>query len=141
MIYMGIKMNLDKITRTVFFLLALAVGFWAVFIAGCEPSHGPELLNDCDAKLAKSEIISVHVVTYENENALLKAFKEINPETKVTRENEMQGFATYQPRIQLHTLHVLKIRGQNDKYRIETLGHELMHSYCVDWHPRTAGSH
>jgi hypothetical protein len=134
------KINLE-FTRVFFFLATVGVVFWFLFFAwGCEPSQGPELLNDCSETLAQSDIISVHVVTYENESALLKAFKEINPETELTRENRMQGFATYRPRIQLHTLHVLKIRGQNDHDRIETLGHELIHSFCGEWHPRVAGS-
>lgn len=133
-------MNLEKITKAFFVLATLGVLLWLAFLAGCEPSYGPELGNDCGAKLQQSEVISVHVVTYENEGALLKAFKEINPDTELTREDRLQGFATYQPRIQLHTLHVLRIRGQNDSMRIETLGHELMHSYCQDWHPRAAGS-
>ena len=132
---------MDRIAKPFFFLLTLAVFIWFIFFAwGCEPSQGPELLNDCSETLAQSDVISVHVVTYENEGALLAAFKKINPDTELTREDKMQGFATYRPRIQLHTLHVLKIRGQNDHDRIETLGHELMHSFCGDWHPRYAGS-
>lgn len=133
-------MNLEKITKAFFVLATLGVLLWLAFLAGCEPSYGPELGNDCGAKLQQSEVISVHVVTYENEGALLKAWKEINPDTELTREDRLQGFATYKPRLQLHTLHVLRIRGQNDSMRIETLGHELMHSYCGDWHPRAAGS-
>lgn len=131
---------MDKFLKVFFFLTALGVFLWLALLAGCEPSYGPQLENDCSAKLQQSEVISVHVVTYENESALLKAWKEINPDTELTREDRLQGFATYKPRIQLHTLHVLRIRGQNDSMRIETLGHELMHSYCGDWHPRASGS-
>ena len=93
--------------------MALGIMLWLTLLAGCEPSHGPELENDCNTILAESDM---------------------------TREDKMQGFATYRPRLQLHTLHVLKIRGQNDHDRIETIGHELMHSYCGDWHPRHSGS-
>lgn len=131
---------MDKFLKVFFFLATLGVFLWLLFLAGCEPSYGPELENDCAAKLAQSEVINVHVVTYDNKGALLKAFKEINPDTELTREDNLTGFATYRPRIQLHTLHVLTIRGQNDQDRIETIGHELMHSVCGDWHPRYAGS-
>lgn len=131
---------MEKITKTIFFLITLGVFFWLLFLAGCEPTGGPELLNDCDTKLTNSEIISVHVIQYDTTSDLLKRFKEINPDTELTRDDRMTGFATYRPRINLHTLHVLKIRGQNDDDRIETLGHELMHSFCGDWHPRYEGS-
>lgn len=131
---------MEKFAKIFFFLLALGIMLWLALLAGCEPSYGPELENDCDTILAESDIISVHIVTYDSEYELLKAFKEINPDTELTREDRMKGFATYRPRIQLHTLHVLKIRGQNDQDRIETIGHELMHSYCGDWHPRHSGS-
>lgn len=131
---------MEKITKIFFFLLTLLVICWFFFLAGCEPTGGPELLNDCDTKLSDGEIISVNVISYDSKSALLNAFKEINPDTDLTREDGMTGFATYRPRIKLHTLHVLQIRGQNDHDRIETIGHELMHSLCGDWHPRVAGS-
>lgn len=131
---------MEKFAKILFFLLALGIMLWLALLSGCEPSHGPELLNDCDTKLTNSEIVSVNVIQYDNMSDLLKAFKEINPDTELTREDRLSGFATYRPRIQLHTLHILKIRGQNDHERIETLGHELMHSYCEDWHPRHSGS-
>ena len=132
---------MEKFAKILFFLLALGIMLWLTLIAGCEPSHGPELLNDCDTKLTNSEIIAVNVIQYDTYRDVLNAFKKINPDTELSDDTRMAGFATYKPRIQLHTLHILKIRGQNDHDRIETLGHELMHSYCVDWHPRTAGSH
>ena len=132
---------MDKIIKIFFFILTLGVFFWLLFLAGCEPSHGPELMNDCDTKLTNSEIIAVNVIQYDTYRDVLNAFREINPDTELSNDTRMEGFATYKPRIQLHTLHIIKIRGQNDHERIETLGHELMHSYCVDWHPRVAGSH
>ena len=130
-------MTLGKFAKIYFFLSALGLLLWLFLIAGCEPSYGPELENDCTMT---TDIINVHVIEYETESELLAAFKKINPDTELTRDDNMLGFATYRPRAQLHTLHVLKIRGQNDSNRIETIGHELMHSFCGDWHPRVAGS-
>ena len=131
---------MNKLLKIFFFLATLGVLLWLLLLAGCEPTEGPELLSDCNFKLEESAIIAVHVISYDSKSDLLKAFKEINPDTELTREDNLSGFATYRPRIQLHTLHILTIRGQNDHDRIETIGHELMHSFCQDWHPRYEGS-
>jgi len=108
-------------------LTLLVLGFSLV---GCEKASGPPLLTECNYNTP----VSVNVIEYATESDLAAKFEYYN-RTKLPKGAEAKGFATYNLVTQIHTLHVMKIRGQNDHDRIETIGHELMHSYCGSWHP------
>lgn len=111
-----------------FFLLFGAFGA----LTGCEPkTHGPPLETECKY----STPIKLSVVEYESQDELNRKWEYYN-QAKLPVGANASGFAIYNLVTETHTLHVLKVRGQNDDYRIETLGHELMHSFCGDWHPR-----
>ena len=114
--------------------LGLALLIFAVFLAGCEPKvHGPELETECKF----SDSISLSVVELE-EREMREKWEYYNRQ-KLPDGAKVEGFAIHNKTTGLHTLFILKIRGQNDSRRIETLGHELLHSFCGDWHPRTYG--
>lgn len=130
---------MDKFLKVFFFLTALGVFLWLALLAGCEPSYGPQLETECDYSTPRSIV----VVEYDNESELEKAYESLNDDFQA-REVRTYGFATYhvfrdpvtlEVTNELHKLHVLKVRGQNDHDRIETIGHELMHSFCGAWHP------
>jgi len=105
-------------------------------LTGCEPkSEGPPLTSECNY----STPITLTVIEYETERELASQW-EYYKQMKLPDGGRIEGFATYNTRTQLHTLHVLKIRGQKDSRRIETIGHELMHSFCGDWHPPVPGT-
>ena len=103
-------------------------------MVGCEQPVGPPLETECKFNTP----ISLMVIEYDTQ-AELDAKWEYYNRTQLPDSAHAEGFATYNLVTQQHVLHVLKIRGQNDSRRIETLGHELMHSFCGDWHPRTVG--
>lgn len=111
---------------------AIAVITLSLFLASCEQPVGPPLETECKY----STPVSVYVVEYDTQSAIDDKWEYYN-RTDLPEGAHAKGFATYNLVTQVHTLHVLKIRGQNDHDRIETLGHELMHSFCGDWHPRT----
>lgn len=139
-------MNLEKFAKVFFFLSALGVLLWFLLLAGCEPenSYGPPLLTECDYSTPRSIVVA----EYENEADLERAYKELNKDFK-PRDFRSYGFATHHiirdPLTreivrEFDTLHILKIRGQDDHDRIETLGHEALHSFCGAWHPVVAGT-
>jgi hypothetical protein len=112
-------------------ILGLALLVFAGFLAGCEPKvGGPELLTQCTFETP----LTVSVIEYATEKELADKWEYYN-RTKLPEGAEAKGFATYNLVTKTHTLHILKIRGQTDSDRIETLGHELMHSFCGAWHP------
>lgn len=51
---------------------------------------------------------------------------------------DLGGFATYNTRTKVHTLHIPQITHITDK-DIKTLGHELIHAFCLDWHDEEYG--
>lgn len=112
--------------------IGLALFIFAGFLVGCEKASGPPLLTECTFDTP----LTVSVVEYATEDELANRWEYYNqmqlPEGAIPK-----GFATYNLVTRIHTLHVLKIRGQQDRDRIHTIGHELMHSFCGDWHPRT----
>lgn len=111
----------------------LAVILLTVFLASCEQPKGPPLETECKF----SDPISLNVVELD-ERQMREKWEYYNRQ-KLPAEAKVEGFAIYNKSTGLHTLFILKIRGQNDSRRIETLGHELMHSFCGDWHPRSYG--
>lgn len=114
--------------------LGLAALVFAAFLVGCEPkTHGPELETQCKFETP----LSVNVVVLDDKTMRNKW--EYYNQQKLPENVSPDGFAIYNKTTGLHTLFILEIRGQNDHYRIETLGHELMHSFCGDWHPRNYG--
>ncbi len=129
------KIDIGKILMSVImvimFVLILAV---SGALSGCEPKQGPPLETECKYNTP----ISLMVVEYDTQAEMNKAW-EFYTRQKLPEKANAEGFATYNRAVQIHTLHVLKIRGQADSRRIETIGHELMHSFCGDWHPRTVG--
>lgn len=103
-------------------------------LTGCEPkTQGPPLETECKF----SDPISLNVVELD-ERQMREKWEYYNRQ-KLPDNARVEGFAIYNTVTGLHTLFILKIRGQTDSRRIETLGHELMHSFCGDWHPRTYG--
>jgi type IV pilus biogenesis protein CpaD/CtpE len=111
--------------------LSLCVVLLAILIlSSCEPSKGPKLTSECNY----STTISINVIEYDNEATMKSYYEKLKPEMK-KQKYALKGFATKNTRTEVHTLHILAIRGQNDSDRIETLGHELMHSFCGEWHP------
>lgn len=121
---------LTGVIMVIMFFLILAV-FGA--LTGCEPRQGPPLETECRF----SNPISVNVVELD-ERQMREKWEYYNRQ-KLPEGAIVKGFAIHNKATGLHTLFILKIRGQNDHDRIETIGHELMHSFCGDWHPRTYG--
>lgn len=114
-------------------IIGLSLLIFAGFIVGCEKASGPPLATECKWE----EPIALNVVVYSTEGELRRYWELVNPGQNLPQGAEVKGLATYNTRTKIHTLHLMPIRGQNDHDRIETLGHELMHSFCGDWHPRT----
>ena len=113
--------------------LGVALLIFAAFLAGCDPKpQGPPLLTECTFNTP----LTVNIVEL-NEKEMREKWEYYN-RTKLPEGAEAEGFAIYNKATGLHTLFVLEIRGQNDSRRIETIGHELMHSFCGDWHPRNS---
>jgi hypothetical protein len=102
-------------------------------MVGCEQPVGPPLETECKY----DETISLNVVELD-ERTMHEKWEYYN-RAKLPDGARVEGFAIYNKTTKIHTLFILKIRGQKDSRRIETLGHELMHSFCGDWHPRTYG--
>lgn len=99
-------------------------------LASCEGKQaGPPLLSECNY----SEPILLKVVEYDNESDLKAYYEKFLPDMR-KEDYKILGFATHSLKSNIHTLHVMKVRGQTDHERIETLGHELMHSFCNEWH-------
>lgn len=111
--------------------VALIILFFLVLaLSGCEKASGPPLQTECTFETP----LTVSVIEYATESELAQKWEYYN-RTKLPEGAEAKGFATYNLVTKTHTLHVMKIRGQNDADRIQTIGHELMHSFCGDWHP------
>lgn len=124
------KILMGVIMVIMFFLILAISGA----LTGCEPkTQGPPLETECKF----SDPISLNVVELE-EREMRQKWEYYNRQ-KLPDNAKVEGFAIYNKVTGLHTLFILKIRGQTDSRRIETLGHELMHSFCGDWHPRTYG--
>jgi len=121
------QIQISKIVMSIIIVLVAIV----LLLLGCEKASGPPLLTECKFDTP----ISVMVVELEP-LAMAEKWEYYN-RAKLPDGAEVKGFAIYNMVTQVHTLYILKIRGQKDSYRIETLGHELMHSFCGDWHPRT----
>lgn len=101
--------------------------------AGCEQkSYGPAFETTCKFE----EPISINIAVYDSESAIRRYWESVNPGQTLPPGAEVKGLATYNTRTKVHTIHLMPIRGQNDHDRVETLGHEILHSYCGDWHPR-----
>lgn len=106
-------------------LLAIAFALWS-----CEASYGPPLESACDWE----QTYSIGFAIYEDEQELRSAWEFLS-KAKLLERSYVQGFATLNTRTGKHTLHFLAPRGQRDRERIETIGHELMHPACGAWHP------
>lgn len=122
------KFDLREIMMVVIIIL---VAMFLLVMGGCEKVTGPPLETECKYDTP----ISLMVIEYDTQPQINAAW-EFYTRDKLPKASNIGGFATYNRAVQIHTLHVLKIRGQKDSHRIETLGHELMHSFCGDWHPR-----
>lgn len=124
---------MNKIDHAIGILGLVLLGF-AAFLGGCDPSvtQGPPLETECKF----DQPVALNVVVYPTEDALRKYWNSLHPGQELPAGATVKGLATYNTRTKIHTLHVMPIRGQNDHDRIETLGHEMMHSFCGDWHPR-----
>lgn len=121
------KFNISKFMMG----LLLIIAFFAILLlSSCEPGVGPKLTSECDY----STPITLNVVEHETEASLKDDYENILPWMKIENYT-IGGFATKNLVTNTHTLHILKIRGQEDHERIEVLGHELMHSFCGEWHP------
>lgn len=118
----------NKVTVFVWSLTAL---FALFMLYACEPkTHGPPLETECKF----SDPISLNVVVLDDKT--MREKWEYYNRQKLPDGAKVEGFAIHNKTTGLHTLFILEIRGQADSRRIETLGHELMHSFCGDWHPR-----
>ncbi len=127
------KLDYNKIMMAVVMILAFSA---FLLLASCEqPKGGPPLETECNY----STPITLTVVEYDDEKELAAQW-EYYKKMKLPEGAKLEGFETINTRTGLHTLHVLKIRGQKDTRRIETLGHELMHSFCGAWHPPYPGT-
>jgi hypothetical protein len=116
------------------FVWSLTAAFAMFMLYACEQkTYGPPLLTECTFNTP----LSVNIVELD-EKEMREKWEYYN-RTKLPEGAKAEGFAIYNKATGLHTLFVLKIRGQGDSRRIETIGHELMHSFCGDWHPRTVG--
>lgn len=116
------------------FVWSLTAAFALFMLYACEnKTQGPPLETECKF----SEPVSVNVVVLD-EKTMREKWEYYN-RTTLPPNVSPDGFAIYNKATGLHTLFILEIRGQTDHYRIETLGHELMHSFCGDWHPRNYG--
>jgi hypothetical protein len=112
----------------------LALFIFALVLTGCEPKpQGPPLLTECKFETP----LNVNIIVLDDK-AMREKWEYYN-RTKLPEGAEVKGFAIHNKATGLHTLFVLEIRGQADHDRIETIGHELMHSFCGDWHPRNYG--
>ena len=111
--------------------LGIALLVFALALAGCEKASGPALTSECRFE----EVLAVNIVAYNTEGELRRYWESVNPGQELPKDATVKGLATYNTRTKVHTLHVMAIRGQNDHDRIETIGHELMHSFCGEWHP------
>ena len=116
-------------------LIAALVFAVSATLTGCEPKPpvGPPLETECKFV----DPISVNVVVLDDKT--MREKWEYYNRQKLPDGAKVEGFAIYNKTTGLHTLFILEIRGQSDSRRIETLGHELMHSFCGDWHPRNYG--
>lgn len=83
-------------------------------------------LTECGA-----EVRTITVKMYSTPLAIRQAYQELTH----IRPQGLKGFATYNNRTEVHTLHVLLIAGIKSGRQIQTLGHELLHALCGDWHP------
>lgn len=107
--------------------LAALVAFGLLAMTVSEIVEGEEL-----AECATTPT-TVNVVMYESRGALSAAYRKITGE----RPFNLSGFATMNTRTGVKTLHVRVIKDRRDTARLATLGHELMHALCGDWHPDT----
>jgi hypothetical protein len=115
-------------------IMAVAIIIVAVFLlmlGGCEKMSGPNLETECRFTTP------ISVMVYELDQSEMDSKWEYYNKIKLPPNVHPKGFSTYNLVTQQNALFVLKIRGQNDHDRIETIGHELMHSFCGDWHPKT----
>lgn len=78
---------------------------------------------------AEPEMVAVKF--YPSRKALVKAYRAI---VKQADAPAVEGFTTYSNKTGINTLHVLVISKQSDRGRLRTLGHELLHAVCNDWH-------
>ncbi len=131
------KLDINKIMMSVVIVIMFVAILWiSSALTGCEPQQaGPPLETECDY----STPITLTVVEYDSEKEIVAQW-EYYKKIKMPEGAKLEGFETINTRTGLHTLHVLKIRGQKDTRRIETLGHELMHSFCGAWHPSYPGT-
>jgi hypothetical protein len=131
------KIDFNKVMMSVVIILVFgAILLISSSMTGCEPkTQGPPLETEC----TWSTPTTLTVVEYDSTKELATQW-EFYKQQKLPDNAQLEGFATYNTRTQIHTLHILKIRGQKDSRRIETLGHELMHSFCGDWHPPYPGT-
>jgi hypothetical protein len=119
-------------------LLAFILFAYAMFLVlpSCtqRDTVGQPLLTTCNY----SQATQVNVVEYDVESGLIDAYNKLSPNNPLPTDiGSFEGFSTRNTATNVNTLHILKIRGQDDVKRIETLGHELMHTFCGDWHPKT----
>lgn len=104
---------------------------WLVLCAvGIVPARADEL-----AECTFDAPIELRVKVYPNEDALARRYLELagTHGRRLVRIDAPEGFATVQGNV--HTLHVLAPRSRSDRERLATLGHELLHAFCGDWHP------
>jgi hypothetical protein len=121
----------NKVTILVW---SLTAAFALFMLYACEQkTYGPPLETQCKFETP----LSVNVVVLDDKT--MREKWEYYNRQELPDGAKVEGFAIYNKVTGLHTLFVLEIRGQGDSRRIETIGHELMHSFCGDWHPRNYG--
>lgn len=99
-----------------------------VLIVFCFARCSEALAVEFSACMAKPATITV--VMYNNRGSLTRQYKRLSGE----RVFNLRGFTTLNNRTGIYTLHVLMIDSPRSP-ALETLGHELTHALCGDWHP------
>lgn len=103
----------------------LSVACALVLISATAAGKDMDALVECS-----TEVQTVNVTMYTSENQMRAMYAKLGARWP---SKGLRGFATYNTRTKVHTLHVLRISGTNSKH-LKTLGHELLHALCGDWH-------
>ena len=115
-------------------VLIAAILLFSFSVASCEnrsESAGPQLLTECNFESP----ITLSVVEYNTQEELIDYWSKIS-QNPIPSDSLFEGFSTLNTRTNQYTLHILRIRGQDDSRRMEVLGHELMHGFCGDFHSK-----
>lgn len=121
---------MNKPLKTIGLIALILISIYVIAnMAGS--GHGRQLVKEYDFT---QEELTITVTFHNSTQGIREAWEKHNSEFDFD-PTHVSAFANLFPSLKRCDIHTLRIRGQNDRIRKQTLGHEMLHCIHGRWHP------